>query len=78
MNRTRSMGMRSLMNSLQVTEVESKPVQDGTLHDAAGVDTHAGDIGFDARAAKMAEIEARANIARAYRHVHRPMISNLY
>ena len=79
MNRTRSMGMRSLESSLQQpTEVEARPVQARTLDDATEAVTHADAITPDVKAAKMADIEARANIAYAYRHVHRPVISNLY
>ena len=78
MNRTRSMGMRSLMNSLEQTEVEARHVQDGTLEDAVKHTTHADVFGLDARAAKMAEIEARANIVNANRYAHRPILRRMY
>jgi hypothetical protein len=78
MNRTRSMGMRSLMNSLEQTGVEARPVQDETLDDAVEVTTHSDVFGLDARAAKMAEIEARANIVSANRYAHRPILRRLY
>jgi hypothetical protein len=78
MNRTRSMGMRSLNNSLQLTEVEAKPVQDRPLDDAVKALTHADVFTTDAKAVKMGEVEARANIAYAYRHTNRPIIRSLY
>ena len=71
--------MRPLMNSLQqVTEVEARPVQDGTLDDAVEATTHADVIGFDAKAAKIAEIEARANIVDVNRYTHRPILRRMY
>ena len=79
MNRTRSMGVRSLMNSFeQLTGVEARPIQARPLDDAVKAMTHADVISPDAKAAKMADIEARTNIVNAYRHKYRPIIRNLY
>ena len=79
MNRTRSMGMRSLKSSLQQpTGVEARPVQAGLLDDTKKAVTHVDAITPDVKAVKLGKIEARANIAYAYRHMHRPVIRNLY
>jgi hypothetical protein len=79
MNRTRSMGIRSLMNSFeQLTGVEARPMKARPLDEAVKAEMHADVITPDSKAVKMADIKARTNIVNAYRHTNRPIIRNLY